>query len=299
MESSISSAACFSHNCIAKPSNSDGFSLKPRVGCLRLSCSRNHGSGMRKSVILNAKKVQKKYDFGDSGTDDSIGFFPEAVLLKERKVQEDGKRMPEFADADEKELFEFLSLQLESDLNVELRRHYEVVYLIHEKNAEEVSNVNQKIEDFLREKKGTVWRFEDWGLRTLAYKIKKAKKAHYILMNFEIEAQWINEFKHMLDTDERIIRHLVMKRKEAITKVQPPPPEFHTFCANTDDLDEEDDEFLDDVGEDLGDDEVDAEGETWEEEGDVDIVMVDDDEEEDEEHKGRAKRSSRSKVVVG
>lgn len=93
----------------------------------------------------------------------------------------------------------------------------------------------------MREKKGKVWRFSDWGLRRLAYKIQKAKNAQYILMNFELDAKHINEFKTMLDKDERVIRHLVIKRDEAITEDCPPPPEFHTLRAGTDDVEEEDD----------------------------------------------------------
>lgn len=50
-------------------------------------------------------------------------------------------------------------------------------------------------------------------------------------MNFEIESRYINDFKTLLDKDERIIRHLVMKRDEAITEDCPPPPEFHTLQA--------------------------------------------------------------------
>lgn len=95
--------------------------------------------------------------------------------------------------------------------------------------------------DFIREKKGKIWRLNNWGLRKLAYKIKKAKNANYILMNFEIEAKNINEFKNMLDKDERIIRHLVIKRDEAITEDCPPPLEIHTLRANMDDDDDGDD----------------------------------------------------------
>lgn len=99
-------------------------------------------------------------------------------------------------------------------------------------------------------------------MRRLAYKIKKAKNAHYILMNFELEAKWINDFKSMLDHDERVIRHLVIKRDEAITEDCPPPPEFHTLRAGMDD--EEEDEGYDDAQEDEdewdGDDEVDSNG---------------------------------------
>jgi ribosomal protein S6 len=98
--------------------------------------------------------------------------------------------------------------------------------------------------DFVREKKGRIWRLNNWGLRRLAYKIKKATHANYILMNFEIEARYINDFKTVLDRDERIIRHLVMKQDEAITE-HCPPPEFHALRAQQymdDEYDDEDEE---------------------------------------------------------
>ncbi|CAI0429461.1 unnamed protein product [Linum tenue] len=137
-----------------------------------------------------------------------------AAMDLQKQVQEDDSVMPEFADDEEEELYDFLNLELQSDLKDNLMRHYEVVYLIHEKHAEEVDAVNEKVQDFLREKKGKIWRMNDWGMRRLAYKIQKAKNAHYILMNFEIEARWINEFKTMLDQDERIIQHLSSEEGE-------------------------------------------------------------------------------------
>lgn len=67
-------------------------------------------------------------------------------------------------------------------------------------------------------------------------------------MNFELEAKDINDFKSMLDKDERVIRHLVIKRDEAITEDCPPPPEFHSMRAGADG--EEEDDFYDDDYED-------------------------------------------------
>ncbi|KAF8039317.1 hypothetical protein BT93_B1757 [Corymbia citriodora subsp. variegata] len=266
-------------------SSSSSSSSSP---CSWSLCSIHSSSvGARKSVAVCAKNSDKDgkkdpdgYLFGP---DESTGLFPEAVLFKEKKVQEDGKLLPEFADAEEKELFEYLNLQMESDLNVTEMRHYEVVYLIHEKHAEEVGSVNQKVEDFLLEKKGKVWRFEDWGLRRLAYKIKKAKHAHYILMNFELEGKWVNDFKTMLDKDERVIRHLVMKRDKAITEVLPPPPEFHKLRGGIDDGEDEMDDFEYEE-EDEGDESWDVEDEMddfGDEEGDG-IIMVKSDEDEEE-----------------
>nr|AFK48589.1 unknown [Lotus japonicus] len=227
------------------------------------------------SVIVNAQKKDKKEDHHSfvSKPDESAGLFPEAVLLKKKIVEEDGEFLPEFEDAEERKLFESLMLEMDSDLNVELLRHYEIVYLIHEKHEEEVAAVNEKIQDFLREKKGTVWRFSDWGMRTLAYKIKKANKAHYILMNIEMDAKYINEFKTLLDQDERVIRHLVVKRDEAITEDCPPPPEFHTLGASVDD---DDDEELDEDYDDDWDGEEDADGE----DGDAEFIVIDDDQDD-------------------
>ncbi|CAL1412951.1 unnamed protein product [Linum trigynum] len=236
------------------------------------------------AAVRARKKKDKKYD--DDGhyfapkQDESTGPFPEAVLLRQKQVQEDGSVMPEFADDEEEELYEFLNLELQSDLKVDLMRHYEVVYLIHEKHAEEVDTVNAKVQDFLREKKGKIWRMNDWGMRRLAYKIQKAKNAHYILMNFELEARWIDEFKTMLDQDERVIRHLVIKRDKAITEDCPPPPEFHTLRADMDGDDDEDEEFDDDEEWDEDDEEGEMEGdEEMEDDDGVVIVNIDDDEE--------------------
>lgn len=102
-----------------------------------------------------------------------------------------------------------------------------------------------------------MWRLNDWGMRRLAYKIQKANNAHYILMNFELDAKYIDDFKGLLDRDERVIRHLVIKRDEAITEDCPPPPEFHTLRANVDD---DDDEEYDENYDDDWDDEDEIEG---------------------------------------
>ncbi|XP_021906983.1 uncharacterized protein LOC110821442 [Carica papaya] len=113
------------------------------------SCNLRHG---RQSLFIRVEAKKKdKSDKEDTHSfvprpDEATGPFPEAVLLKEKKVQEDGRLLPEFADAEEQELYEFLDLQLQSQLNVELMRHYEVVYLIHEKHAEELTSVNEKVQ---------------------------------------------------------------------------------------------------------------------------------------------------------
>lgn len=123
--------------------------------------------------------------------------------------------------------------------------------------------------DFIREKKGRIWRLNDWGLRRLAYEVKKALEAHYILINFEIDAKFINEFKTMLDKDERVIRHLVTKQDKAETEYSPPPMDYQTLLAKQG-LGDDDGFWDDDEGED----------------DDIDYTMYNDDDEDEEEDDG-------------
>lgn len=244
----------------------------------------------RSPVIVLAKSKKNKEDSHSFApkSDEVTGPFPEAVLLKETKVQEDGRVLPEFADEEERELYEYLNLELQSDLNEERMRHYEVVYLIHEKHEEQVESVNEKVQDFLSEKKGRVWKVNDWGLRKLAYKIQKANKAHYILMNFEMEARWINEFKTMLDQDERVIRHMVIKQDKAITEDCPPPPEWDADNQDAEDDDDDDDDVYED-------------DEDWDDEEEVDSNVEEDDEDTEDviidENKNDGKEDRTSKLA--
>uniref|UniRef100_A0A0E0FDA3 30S ribosomal protein S6 n=1 Tax=Oryza meridionalis TaxID=40149 RepID=A0A0E0FDA3_9ORYZ len=241
-----------------------------RLRLQRVAAFTGVGGGGRRLMVAAAAAAKKRRGKGGEGEEEeervdthsfapkageATGPFPEAVLLRKKMVKDDGQVAPEFADADEV-------------------RHYEVVYLIHEDRVEEVEDVVSKVQDFVREKKGRIWRLNNWGLRRLAYKIKKARHASYILMNFEIQAKYINDFKTLLDKDERIIRHLVMKRDEAITEDCPPPPEFHTLRAQQQYMD---DEYIDD--EDDGEEEQEQE-EAWEDNGEMETAGYEDDDAE-------------------
>ncbi|XP_051185149.1 protein REGULATOR OF FATTY ACID COMPOSITION 3, chloroplastic [Lolium perenne] len=277
----------------------------PLVSTVRLAVA----VGRRRLVAAGARKRRGKD--GDAGEErvDSHSFnpkagevtgpFPESVLLRKKKVKEDGEDSPEFADAEEEKLYELLNIQLESGLNLQRMRHYEVVYLIHEDRVEEAEDVISKVQEFVRERKGRIWRVNNWGLRRLAYKIKKATHANYVLMNFEIQAKCINDFKTLLDKDERIIRHLVMKRDEAITEDCPPPPEFHAMRSQQ--LDDEyiDEEYAkaddgDDEGEDGNvDDDVEADDEP-------EIILVDEvDDDNAEDLRRRNRKIKLEKYTMG
>lgn len=105
-------------------------------------------------------------------------------------------------------------------------------------------------------------------------------------MNFEIDAKHINDFKSMLDKDERIIRHLVMKRDAAITEDCPPPQEFHSLRAQEGTVDGDDDDG----------DELDLDGY---DDGDGENIVVIDDDYDDEDDRGtRSGRTSEAEKIA-
>lgn len=209
----------------------------------------------RRSVVSRAKKSAKDKHSHVPLSDESYGPFPEAVLLKKKDTQRTNEAFPDFEDDNEEELLTSLEIQLESAMDFKTARHYEIVYLIHEDNADEVQEVVSKVKDFVEEKRGKIWRLNDWGMRRLAYKIKKAKNANYILMNIEMGSEHINDLKTLFDQDERIIRHLVVKQKKAITEDCPPPPEFKSYSTLTDEEDmDEGPDYVDELEDDLEED---------------------------------------------
>lgn len=131
-------------------------------------------------------------------------------------------------------------------------------------------------------------------MRRLAYKIRQASRAHYILMNFELGAKWINGFKSMLDKDERVVRHLVMKRDKAETE-DCPPPEFHITRAGTDDDNEEDMGDYDDYDEGNleGEDDIDMEVSDDDFDG---VILVDADDSVDERNSRNSRQIDTHKI---
>lgn len=97
-------------------------------------------------------------------------------------------------------------------------RHYEIVFLVHPEHSEQVPALIQRYETIVKEGGGTVHRLEDWGKRQLAYPIKKAQRAHYVLMNVECNAKSLADINHNFRYNEAILRHLVLKRDKAITE---------------------------------------------------------------------------------
>ncbi len=97
-------------------------------------------------------------------------------------------------------------------------RHYEVVFLVHPDQSEQVPGMIERYTASLKEAGGAVHRLEDWGRRQLAYPINKIHKAHYILMNIECGQQSLDELNSAFRFNDAVLRSLVVRRDNAITE---------------------------------------------------------------------------------
>ena len=97
-------------------------------------------------------------------------------------------------------------------------RHYEVVFLVHPDQSEQVPGMIERYKGAIEAGNGTVHRLEDWGRRQLAYPIQNLVKAHYVLLNIEAEQAVLDELVDAFRFNDAILRHLVMRRDEAVTE---------------------------------------------------------------------------------
>ncbi len=100
-------------------------------------------------------------------------------------------------------------------------RHYEIVFLVHPDQSEQVPAMVQRYQGMVTKSGGTVHRHEDWGRRQLAHPINKAHKAHYVLMNVECDHTVLKEITDAFRFNDAVLRHLVISRKKATTEASP------------------------------------------------------------------------------
>ncbi len=100
-------------------------------------------------------------------------------------------------------------------------RHYEVVFLVHPDQSEQVPGMIERYRAGIESKGGTIHRLEDWGRRQLAYPIQKMHKAHYVLMNIECNAEALEELENSFRFNDAVLRNLVLKRKGPVTEPSP------------------------------------------------------------------------------
>ena len=97
-------------------------------------------------------------------------------------------------------------------------RHYEIVFLVHPDQSEQVPAMIERYKTLIENGNGKVHRLEDWGRRQLAYPIENLVKAHYVLLNIEAGQDVLNELVEGFRFNDAILRHLVMRRDEAETE---------------------------------------------------------------------------------
>jgi small subunit ribosomal protein S6 len=100
-------------------------------------------------------------------------------------------------------------------------RHYEIVFLVHPDQSEQVPAMVERYRATIEAAGGKIHRLEDWGRRQLAYPIQKVLKAHYVLMNIECGQDVLDELTSAFRFNDAVLRNLVIARDEAVTEPSP------------------------------------------------------------------------------
>jgi len=100
-------------------------------------------------------------------------------------------------------------------------RHYEIVFIVHPDQSEQVPGMIERYRNNLATRGGNIHRLEDWGRRQMAYPIQKVHKAHYVLMNIECDQETLDDLEYGFKFNDAVLRHLTIKRKEAVTTPSP------------------------------------------------------------------------------
>ena len=97
-------------------------------------------------------------------------------------------------------------------------RHYEIVFLVHPDQSEQVTAMIDRYKVVIEEGGGQLHRLEDWGRRQLTYPIEKVHKAHYVLMNIECSQTVLDEIGSLFRFNDAVIRNLIIKKDGAVTE---------------------------------------------------------------------------------
>lgn len=97
-------------------------------------------------------------------------------------------------------------------------RHYEIVFLVHPDQSEQVPAMIERYRAMIEAGQGVVHRQEDWGRRQLAHPINKIHKAHYVLFNIECRREVLDELESAFRFNDAVLRHLTIRRDEAVTE---------------------------------------------------------------------------------
>ena len=85
-------------------------------------------------------------------------------------------------------------------------RHYEVVFIVHPDQSEQVPAMVERYQALVTGQGGSIHRLEDWGRRQLAYPIQKLVKAHYVCLNIECGQATLDELEHSFRYNDAVLR---------------------------------------------------------------------------------------------
>ena len=97
-------------------------------------------------------------------------------------------------------------------------RHYEVVFLVHPDQSEQVPAMLDRYREIIESRGGAIHRNEDWGRRQLEYPIQKLHKAHYVMLNIECNTEALEELQSAFRFNDAVLRHMFIRREEALTE---------------------------------------------------------------------------------
>lgn len=97
-------------------------------------------------------------------------------------------------------------------------RHYEIVFLVHPDQSEQVPAMIERYRGIIESREGVIHRQEDWGRRQLAYPINKIYKAHYTLLNIECTQDALDELTSAFKFNDAVIRHMVLQQDGPVTE---------------------------------------------------------------------------------
>ena len=100
-------------------------------------------------------------------------------------------------------------------------RHYEVVFLVHPDQSEQVPAMIERYRSMIESGQGSIHRLEDWGRRQLAYPINKIHKAHYVLMNIECDQPTLRQLDNAFRFNDAVIRDIIFRRDSAVAEPSP------------------------------------------------------------------------------
>ena len=100
-------------------------------------------------------------------------------------------------------------------------RHYEIVFIVHPDQSEQVPAMIERYRTTITSRKGAIHRLEDWGRRQMTFPIAKMHKAHYVLMNIECDQETLDELEHSFKFNDAVLRHLTVQMKAAVTTPSP------------------------------------------------------------------------------